>query len=228
MRQDVFGEVTASLKSARTSGLLGGQFYGAPAPKIITGSTYYPPGYCDSVGNLGTTANRCYYVYWPIAESRTFAGVNTFNQGAGDTGEKMRIMFFNDDAAAGGPGTLAKDFGEITLGAASAYQTLTSAWAATAGRYWGAIWFDSATFMFGMTPYAVGSAVGGSVGINSNSLIGSINDAGVMFNSQTMPSAHYVDTAYGAAPATAVAPTATRYATINGLTPVVPAFRLRG
>jgi hypothetical protein len=204
-----------------------GSFYGAPLPRLITTATYLPLGYADNTGTVTTTANRCYYVYWPISESRTFAGVNAYNQGAGDSGEKFRIMFFNDDGSSGGPGTLAKDFGEVTLGAASAYQTLTSSWAASAGRYWGAIWHDSATSMYGMSPFPAATAVGSALGINNYSVIGSINDSGTNWGANAMPVAHYVDTAYGAAPSTAVAPTATLRVAFASVTPLVPAFRLR-
>lgn len=205
----------------------GGPYYGAQRPKYITGACYAPDGVGGSATAFATTANRCYYIPFEIFEPVTFASAQAFNGGAGDNGEKFRIMMFKDDGATGGPGTLAKDFGEITLSAASALRTLSSSWAAAAGMYWGAIWHDSASSMYGWLPYTVATAVGFSMGPSTISMLGDFSATPTCFGAIQMSSAHYVDTAYGAAPATAVAPTASVILTNGSTTPVVPAFVLR-
>lgn len=208
----------------------GSGFYGNQnPPKYITGAFYPPPSFGGTATTMATTATRIYYVPFNINYSRTFAGVVTYNGGAGDNGEKIRIMMFNDDGAAGGPGTLAKDFGEITLTGASALRTLSSSWAASPGLYWGAFWAETAITMYGMTQGTVGTAVGAANGPVLTHLIGDLNGAGSGFFGLAtgVVACHYVDTAYGAAPATAVAPTASLTAAWASATPVVPAFLLK-
>lgn len=202
-------------------------YFGMKPPRTYTGATILPLGYGQGAAAMTTTATRCYYVPFPVFESRTFSGANAMNSGAGDNGEKFRIMMFNQDNVNGGPGLLAKDFGEITLTGASAFRTLTSAWAATPGMYWGAIWFDSASAMYGMMPQVTASEVGASIGVNMHSFLGTLADAGAAWGTLDMPQGLYVDTTYGTAPSTAVAPTATLRQTFGSTTPVVPEFRLR-
>lgn len=198
--------------------------YGAQGfPQYITGAWYTPQGYAPNGNALTTTINRCYYVPFAIVAARTFQGASVVNQGTGDNGEKIRLMVFNDNGAAGGPGTLAKDFGEITLTGASAVRTLSSSWAATPGIYWSAVWHKTAADMYSMENYHIATAVGA---INANVAGDMIGDLGWTGGIRTVQ-AHYVDTAYGAAPSTAVAPTAS---VINaGVTTgaVTPAFALK-
>jgi hypothetical protein len=211
---------------ARTS-TLGGKssslFANQDPPGYITNALYLPAGYSSATTNMTTTATRCYYVPLPIWKAQTFQGAACYNQAAGDTGEKIRLMVFNDSS---GPSTLAKDFGEITLTAASAQRTLSSSWAANPGMYWFAFWADSATAMFGMVGGLSASAVGGAGGSFLHNFIGDFSSwPGPGSVNQAV--AHYVDTAYGAAPATAVAPTATLQQGLGATTPLVPDFRLK-
>lgn len=180
------------------------QLYGPQGqPHYITGAFYLPQGYGCVGGTITTTATRCYYFPLAVFEAHTFQGATTINQGAGDNGEKIRLMVFND-LAAGGPGTLAKDFGEIVLTGASAVRTLASAWAATPGIYWGAVWHETAAAMYGMEPHQFGSAVGALAGMVPSSYMGVF---GPPATGATNTYCHYVDTTYGAAPASAVTPT---------------------
>lgn len=209
-------------------GLSGGSgYYGNQSPpKYITNCFYMPAGFAPTSATFTTTINRCYYFPLPIFHSRTFAGAQTFNGGAGDDTEKLRLMVFKDDGAAGGPGTLAKDFGEITLTAASASRVLTSSWAATPGLYWGAEWYETAATMYGMIPSvnAAGPTHVATEFLANHAMLGTFTAPGATLS--VNPNFHYVDTPYGAAPATAVAPTATlNYA--NGGTPVGPLFSLK-
>lgn len=206
-------------------------FFGnQPTPKIITGAVYPPSSYGFCVSAVTTTINRCYYFPWHIDQAHSYPSVICKNNGAGDNGEKVRIMFFKDDAAAGGPGTLAKDFGEITLTGAAAYRTLTPAtpWAATPGMYWGAFWCETAADWYGMQPVQLQTAAGYSMGPHMTNMIGVISTApDFLVRLGHVAHGHYVDTAYGAAPATAVAPTASLVGA-PGTAPLLPGFVLVG
>lgn len=197
-------------------------FLGYNPPKYITGAGYSPIGYHTVTGTaINTTVNRCFYTPFTVWEPHTFQGVWTENQGAGDNGEVYRMMVFNDDGASGGPGTLAKDFGEVTLTGAAALRLLTSSWAATPGRYWMAQWHNTAAAMIGMSLWCTA----GQEGVPSmQSMIGTIAPTTLV---QGELACHTVDTAYGAAPATAVAPTVSRFQALGGITPAVPVWALK-
>lgn len=205
----------------------GGSYFGIKPPKYITGAGYSPLGYGGTTSSLTTTATRCYYIPFPIVWAHTFTGAQMTNSGSSDSGEKCRLMMFADDGAAGGPGTLSKDFGEITFGGGAAINNLSSSWAATPGMYWGAAWFDSASAVGVMAPYIAASGVGGALGRNTINLIGQMAAATTFSTDIGMVGAHYVDTTYGAAPSTAVAPTASTISNFTA-TGVSPNFRLIG
>jgi len=172
-------------------------------PKYMAGGWYRPQGYFSNGGSVTTTTNRCYYVLLGVNRVYTFAGASTHNSGTGDNGEKIRLMVFNDDAVNGGPGTLAKDFGEITLTGAAAVRTLSSSWSAVPGLYWGAVWHNSDATMYEMETYSYSSGVGGIAGFMPGHVMPDLAFSGAPGFVMGL----YVDTAYGAAPATAVAPT---------------------
>lgn len=205
-----------------------GLFAGKNPPHYITGAYYIPIGYSiNTDGYGGTTATRVYYFPLTVWEARTFAGASVYNIGVGDNGKKIRLMVFNDNGASGGPGTLAKDFGEITLTGAAALRTVTSSWTAAAGFYWGAIWLEQSCTMSVMAAYSYVSAVGVGTGPNFMNYLGTITAP-----TDTAAYAffyHYVDTAYGAAPATAVAPTGTDARTFGAPAGIggIPAFYLK-
>lgn len=199
-------------------------FFGGLPPKPITGALYTPPGYTKAGTGVTTTINRCYYIPWVIVRAITFAAAVTENTGTGDNGETYRVMFFNDDAAAGGPGSLAKDFGEVTLTGAAAVRTLASSWAATPGMYWGAVWHSSSAAMVAMAPYTGGANGFVPPHYGNEHAIGNM----VVANpANGAVAAHYVDTAYGAAPANAVAPTASLQQPLGVATGVVPSLYLK-
>lgn len=180
--------------------------YGAQGqPHYITNAYYQPQGYFATANSLTTTINRCYYVPFSVWEAHTFQGAATFNSGTGDNGEHIRMMVFNDNGANGGPGTLAKDFGEITLSGAAAQRTLASTWAALPGMYWSAIWHETAAAMISMDPLSFATTAGGYAGPKPNDFMGTLSYTA---SAGAVAAVHYVDTAYGVAPATAVAPTA--------------------
>lgn len=181
-------------------------FNGLSAPTWVTGAQRGPHWVVDDTTTLTTAATRLYYYPIYFDQVITLAGARTFNQGAGDNGETYRVGLYFDNAAAGGPGTLAKDFGETTLTAASALRTLANSYSLTApGWYWVAIHHSAATAMYAYTSVLQVSAAG-YVLPNAARLIGTLattNEWGGVAQSPF----YYVDTTYGALASTAVAPT---------------------
>jgi len=177
-------------------------------PGFITGCYYLPAGYFQGDAAYSSVANRCMYVPLSIPKAKTFAGVCIYNSGAADNGKKFRIMVFRDDGVNGGPGTLEKDFGEVTLTGAAALRTLSSSWAALPGTYWLTSWADSAASMEVMRPFGFETLAGYSVGPSMATYIGTLTAPVSGGTGDLHTFGHYVDTAYGAAPSTAVSPTA--------------------
>jgi len=229
---DIFGSVLSALRSSRRSGVFPGSgwFANQNPPGYITGAYYTPIGYMQGSAAVATTATRCSYVPLAIWANKTFAGVSFYNTSAADTGKKIRIMVFRDDGAAGGPGTLVKDFGEVTLTAAAALRTLGSSWAATPGTYWLAFWGDSSVGVECMVPFGLESLAGFGFGPAITHFIGNLSAPGTGGTGDLHVFAHYVDTTYGAAPATAVAPTTSQASRPNTTAGVggTPAVWLKG
>jgi hypothetical protein len=146
---------------ARTSELgAGGSYFGVQPPKILAGKLLWPPHLSfNGVAALSITASRYYVAPFHISRPMTFAGVK-FKQNGNLSGQKIKIAFYNE-AAAGGPGTLAKNFGEATLGGATAINTVTSSWGVTTpGWYYGELAGDSASSLFAMANQIQASDVG--------------------------------------------------------------------
>lgn len=130
-----------------------GAYLGVPPPIIPTGRYILPP-YLKSHGNLATTsvASRYYIAPFFVPRTTIFAGVKFWNSSTGDSGKKVKVAFYNESAS-GGPGTLAKDFGELTLNNTNALRTLSSSWTAAGARwYYGMLTTDSAVGFYGMAP----------------------------------------------------------------------------
>lgn len=207
-----------------------GWFANQNPPGYITNAYYMPIGYYQKDAAYTTAANRCWYVPLAISSSHTFSGACLFNSGAADNGKKFRIMVFADNGAIGGPGVLVNDFGEITLTGAAALRTLSSSWAANPGMYWIAVWGDSSASMEVMAPYGYETLVGFSVGPGMSSFLGTFTAPVTGGTGDLHTSAHYVDTAYGAAPSPAVAPNASFSSRPNSSAGVggIPAIWLKG
>jgi hypothetical protein len=178
-------------------------FNGAPTPTWATGVQRSPNWVVDDSATLTTTATRLYYYPMYFDRAETLTGARTCNAGAGDNGETYRVGLYFDNGASGGPGTLAVDFGTVTLTAASAVRTLASSYAMTSpGWYWIAVHHNTACSMY---CYRVGN----SADVNLSRGIGSItSSASVEWDGSALQPFFYVDTAYGALASTAVAPTA--------------------
>lgn len=206
--------------------ITGSPFYGnQSAPGYVTNAFYLPPGYMQTNSTFAADVARVYYVPFAVQSLHTFQGASVFNADTSATGQKCRIMVFA--STDGGPGLLQKDFGEITFGATAILNTLASSWTATPGIYWFSQWYNSATPMKGMFP---GASNGGTIvvfqGMMLHHMMG--NMLTQQLNQSNQQTAyHYVDTAYGAAPATAVAPTTSFSANYANFNAIMPAFCLK-
>ena len=185
-----------------------GPVFGVKPPNYITGNRYVSSAAInDEAAALTTTATRLYYYPIYIWQGRSFASVETENTGVGDNGDTYRVGVYTHGTS--GPDQLVKNFGEVTLTAAASKRLLTPGAAmniSQAGWYWLAFHTNLAAAM--VRCFGVGQLItlAGYRGIDpSASFIGRI--AGTS-DSTTNNFCRYVDTAYGALAATAVAPTA--------------------
>mgnify|MGYP003478330757 CR=1 FL=1 len=129
----------------------GGQFGGYPSFRKMAGRYFYPPHLVptESATTMNTTGARYYIVPFVVESLTTFAGAWCYNSGVGDNGDKVKIAAYNE-ATGGGPGTLAKSFGEVTLTGASAVRNFASSWSASPGKYYLELVTDNAVGMFCM------------------------------------------------------------------------------
>lgn len=182
-----------------------GPILGAKAPKVMSGAGIGPHWVARVGQTLATTSTRLYYTPIYLSNIEAFAGAKTFNQGTGDTGEKYRVGIYSE-ASGGGPGTLQKDFGEVTLDGSSALRTSANSWTNSyIGWHYLAFHSDTAISMYAWDEVYQLTAAGHvppviQVGMPtlSTNFANSLNR-----NDPFM----YVDTAYGALASTAVAPT---------------------
>lgn len=190
-------------------GFPSGPITGVNPPRYITGHTYLPYGFQPGGATAATAVNDLYYYPFFVWKTQAFAGAKTFNAGAGDNGETLRLGVYADDGAIGGPGTLLKDFGEVTLTGAAALRTLANAVTLPGPAwYWMAYAANTAATIAAMAPITAATAVG----YVSNPMTSMLSG----FKLSTQPNATtvanmshglFVNTAYGAFAATAVAPT---------------------
>lgn len=186
--------------------LTNGFINGIPTAGWASGQTFLPYG-MTLQGNITTAADDRFYFPFFVDRTVTFSGARTWNGGAGDTGETLRLGVYSNNN--GLPDVLLKDFGEITLTGATALRTLANAVTLPGPAwYWQCSAYSAASTMRGMTPLATVSSVGFMPVTPINMLTG--------FKLTTIPSitaglnqsaGFYVSTAYGALPSTATAPT---------------------
>lgn len=192
----------------------GGQFYGAQGYKKGTGRYFIPPGYAtlDTGTTVTTTATRRYRVPFVVEHNTTFAGAFCKNSGVGDNGDKVKIAVYSE-ATSGGAGSLAKNFGEVTLTAAAADRLFASSWSASPGRYFIDLVTDNAVALYAMTVTVQVSNVGY---LKHDPSIQSMGTVGMPTLSATyatgFPICDYSDTTYANFPeSTAIAATTTLY-----------------
>lgn len=201
-----------------------GQFNGVKTFLPMAGKYFIPPHMrlVASAVTATMTAARYYYVPFVIEYNKTYAGAWCKNATAGDSGKKIKIAIYNESAS-GGPGTLAKSFGEVTLGAASALQNFASSWAATPGRYYLAIVSDTAPTMYLMAAADSITTAGmllPNVAANSMGMLAQVFTSTSLLNLQ--PHNDYVAGTYANFPeATSLTPTAS-----EGSFNTTPAFGL--
>lgn len=183
-------------------------FLGVSSPSWMVGSQRGPHWCVDGSASFTTTATRLYYYPMYFDRAEILAGARTFNFGAGDTGETYRVGLYFDNGSNGGPGTLAKDFGEVTLTAASALRTLANSYSMVSpGWYWIAVHHNAATAMYSFTAMLQVTAAG-YILPNAARLIGSVTSTSEFGSPASTQPFWYVDTSYGALASTAVTPTA--------------------
>jgi hypothetical protein len=180
-------------------------FNGAPTPSWGTGIMRGPNWVLDDATALTTTATRLYYYPMFFDRAEALAGALTLNTGAGDNGETYRTGLYFDNGPNGGVAgaTLAVDFGQVTLTAASALRTSATPYQLPSpGWYWLAVHHNTACSM------AAYEAPTSEVIVNfACRNIGTIAANSEWQGGSLVPFL-YVDTAYGALASTAVAPTA--------------------
>lgn len=216
MNQDIVGAIGVGLRVGRNQGLLGGFVGGVPAPIRMTG-TMITPHWSVNYGTGTTTAGRLYYYPIYIDRIETWLGVKSYNGGTGDSGEVYRVGIYTESSS-GGPGSLGKDFGEVTLSGASALRTLTSSWTPTyIGWHYIAIHHNTAASMYYLCGSYPASAAGYEIP-GAAFALGTLETTGAIVSDVVPYICMYVDTTYGALASTAVAPTnGTKFATAVAL-----------
>lgn len=190
----------------------GGQFNGQKTFRPMAGKYFWPSHLrlVDSITTNTMTAARYYYVPFIVEHPVTYAGAWCYNSGAADNGKKIKIAAFNESAS-GGPGSLAKSFGEVTLTGASALRNFASSWSPNPGRYYLAIVSDTAPSMYLMAAGDSESTAGlwgPNVASNTMGFLANVPVSTSLLNLQ----GHYdyVGGTYANFPeATAITPTAT-------------------
>lgn len=188
-----------------------GPMSGVNPPIWMSGKTIIPQIAVPAASALTTTATRLYYVPIYLPHLQTFAGIKTFNQGTGDDSETYRVGIYGE-AAAGGPGALLKDCGQITLNSSSALRTAASAFTnAVVGWYYLALHFNSAVAMYRISSQDTSSS--GVLRSPPASQVGTLETMATSWTISRLEAFDYVDTTYAALASTAVAPTnSTNYA----------------
>lgn len=92
-----------------------GSYFGVRQPKLLAGKVILPfhmkPNYYQTIV---MTASDYFFAPFYLPGGETYAGAAFQNMLTTDTGKKVKIAFYSE-ATNGGPGALAKDFGEFTL-----------------------------------------------------------------------------------------------------------------
>ena len=136
----------------------GGIMNGAPRLITLASTAIRPPNLAPSTGTITMTASQYYYAPIYLVAGDVFTGAWCYNQSAGDSGKKVKIALWFQ-ATAGGLGTTAKNFGEVTLTGAAASRLFASSYTVTVtGWYFLGITSDSNPVFYGATPGGVTAA----------------------------------------------------------------------
>lgn len=190
-----------------------GQFSGLKSFKPMAGKYFQPPHLLprETAATMSTTGARYYIVPFIVEHAVTYAGAWCYNGGAGDNGDKAKIAIYNE-AANGGPGTLAKSFGEITFTGAAAIRNFASSWSATPGKYYLEFVTDNAVTMYVMTALHQESAAGFALPNVASLTMGQLGSITLGTPSAAMPTGDYVGGTYANFPeATSLTPATTLF-----------------
>lgn len=183
---------------------------GIPAFGPIAGvGAIFPPHWATltNANALTTTTNRLYYIPYYFQAVRAYTGLKLYNNNTGDNGDKCRAGVYQFNATTGLPTSLVIDAGEVTFTGAAAIRTLAASFSpAYVGWHCLAIHFNAAVDMQWVSTLESLSAAGLAVGFPAKNGFGVSTP--VLGSGASTFGAYYVDTAYGALAANAVAPTA--------------------
>lgn len=191
----------------------GGSYFGITPPILMAGKIRMPPHLpiFDILGSVTLTAARYYFYAVYVDRPTTFAGAKFYNFGAGDNGKKVKVAIYNE-LSTGGPGTLAKDFGESTLTGAAAIRTLASSWSAQPGWYYMALTSDTAPVLSPMSAFNYVTTVGWSPPANPAGMLGAFHANLLAASGIQAYAGDYVAGTYANFPeATALVPTTSLY-----------------
>jgi len=191
-----------------------GQFGGVRGIIKPSGKYFIPPHLTyvgDSTTTAATTGARYYVVPWYFDRPTTLAGAWCYNGGVGDNGDKAKMALYSE-AAAGGPGALVKNFGEITFTGAIALRTFASSVSITPGMYYLEFVTDNAVTMCLMASSIYQTAAGAFVPNVLSNMNGSYGVTLDTVGPRSIPAADYVAGTYANFPeSTSLTPTATLY-----------------
>lgn len=179
---------------------------GVVPPKVAT-NFMIGPHYMMGLSTISYSANDLIYIPIWISEISTWAGIKTRNGGAGDSGDVYRVGIYAE-ASTGGPGSLIRDCGTVTLDASAAIRTTASSFSNTyIGWHYLAVHFQNAILMSHMVCEAQDSAVARYPLNVAAQAMPSISDAMNSWGGQSpIP---FINSAYGSLASTAVTPTST-------------------
>jgi len=205
----LIGDIIAAIRRLIAQKLMGMMpMQGAPFIGYHTGVKYAPHYIAKAGATLSVPSTRMYYAPYLVQEEVAFASIVTYNAGAGDNGDTYRLAIYANDGAVG-PGTLIQDIGQVTLTGAAASRVLTATidLRAYVGKWvWVMFHANQAIDMEDMSCLPVAEYIP-QIAIG----FGLLGDVGSTGSDLPRPF-RFVDTAYGAAASTAVAPTTTTLA----------------
>lgn len=136
-----------------------GTFLGRSPPVLMTGKVVLPQYLKPCGTGAPITSGRIYYAPIILPGNITYSGMKTYNSGTGDNGNKIKMAAYFESAT-GGPGALAKSFGEVTLDGTAAIRSAASSWTPGPGLYFLAFAGNAAISMYTMISIGRDSAAG--------------------------------------------------------------------
>lgn len=185
-----------------------GPYGGLPPPIPVAGMGFLPYGYTADGGTKTMTNGIMYISPWPIFRTQSFSGSQFYESGAGNTGNKMRIGLYAE-ALTGGPGTLLKDFGEVSMSGSAAVRQSASAYTAIGPQMCYIVGLSNASSLVASMNFLQSvSSVGLYVPPALSSLLGDFSGARIAAAAASSALIGWTASqTYGALPSTAPTPT---------------------